>query len=328
MIRCIFSERRTQHEKALQVSAVGGSVRPFGTSPFGRVRFPTAAQPDSPRQAAASQEVQLEVPYLSQEDILPTGCEAVSAAMVLQYWEVDVTPEEVASMLPCAPLYQLGGQLYGPNPDEFFVGSPFEETGYGCYAPVIAGVLEEQLSPKYTVTLEYGCTIRQLYQNYVVEQGAPVLIWVTIDLVEPTPAPNGSWKTAASLPGRRTNTAWCSPAGKGIVTSARTPTKATARYLCRKICSSCGLNRWAARPWRWCSHRILLLTLTTSSPASHSPFDCGNFLPPMVPQCCTMRQAFGLSVLPLTVPQRCTMRQAFGLSDSPLCAQPQGRNFA
>lgn len=52
---------------------------------------PTAAQPDSPRQTA-SQEVQLEVPYLSQEDILPTGCEAVSAAMVLQYWEVDVTP--------------------------------------------------------------------------------------------------------------------------------------------------------------------------------------------------------------------------------------------
>lgn len=148
---------------------------------------PTAAQPDSPRQTAASQEVQLEVPYLSQEDILPTGCEAVSAAMVLQYWGVDVTPEEVASMLPCAPLYQLRGQLYGPNPDEFFVGSPFEETGYGCYAPVIAGVLEEQLPPKYTVTLEYGCTIRQLYQNYVVEQGAPVLIWVTIDLVEPTP---------------------------------------------------------------------------------------------------------------------------------------------
>ena len=106
---------------------------------------PTAAQPDSPRQTA-SQEVQLEVPYLSQEDILPTGCEAVSAAMVLQYWGVDVTPEEVASMLPCAPLYQLRGQLYGPNPDEFFVGSPFEETGYGCYAPVIAGVLEEQLS--------------------------------------------------------------------------------------------------------------------------------------------------------------------------------------
>lgn len=110
---------------------------------------PTAAQPDSPRQTASQ-----EVPYLSQEDILPTGCEAVSAAMVLQYWGVDVTPEEVASMLPCAPLYQLGGQLYGPNPDEFFVGSPFEETGYGCYAPVIAGVLEEQLSPKYTVTLE------------------------------------------------------------------------------------------------------------------------------------------------------------------------------
>lgn len=85
---------------------------------------PTAAQPDSPRQAAASQEVQLEVPYLSQEDILPTGCEAVSAAMVLQYWEVDVTPEEVASMLPCAPLYQLGGTALRPKPRRIFCGLP------------------------------------------------------------------------------------------------------------------------------------------------------------------------------------------------------------
>lgn len=146
----------------------------------------TAAAPDSP-QWAASEEVQLEVPYLSQEDILPTGCEATSTAMVLQYWGINLSPEEVASRLPCSPLYQQGGQLYGPDPKEFFVGSPFESTGYGCYAPVIAGMLEEQLPQRLTVTLEYGCTIRQLYQNYVVKQGAPVLIWVTIDLMEPTP---------------------------------------------------------------------------------------------------------------------------------------------
>lgn len=84
---------------------------------------PTAAQPDSPRQTA-SQEVQLEVPYLSQEDILPTGCEAVSAAMVLQYWGVDVTPEEVASMLPCAPLYQLGGDSSTAQTQTNFLWAP------------------------------------------------------------------------------------------------------------------------------------------------------------------------------------------------------------
>ena len=144
----------------------------------------TAAAPNSPPWAA-SEEVQLEVPYLSQEDTLPTGCEATSTAMVLQYWGLDIFPEEVASLLPCSPLYWADGELYGPDPNQFFVGSPFEETGYGCYAPVIAGMLEEQFSGQLTVRLEYRRTIEQLYQEYVVQQGVPVLIWVTIDLMEP-----------------------------------------------------------------------------------------------------------------------------------------------
>ena len=43
------------------------------------------------------------------------------------------------------------GTALRPKPGRILCGLPFEETGYGCYAPVIAGVLEEQLPPKYTV---------------------------------------------------------------------------------------------------------------------------------------------------------------------------------
>ena len=70
--------------------------------------------PSPPKEAA----VQLGVPYLSQEGALPTGCEATSTAMVLQYWGLDISPEEVAYLLPCQELYWYDGQQYGPDPNE------------------------------------------------------------------------------------------------------------------------------------------------------------------------------------------------------------------
>ena len=110
---------------------------------LGGCSFQSAATqfPSPPKEAAS---VQLGVPYLSQEGALPTGCEATSTAMVLQYWGMDISPEEVAYLLPCQELYWYDGQQYGPDPNEYFVGSPFEVTGYGCYAPVIAQTLKQE----------------------------------------------------------------------------------------------------------------------------------------------------------------------------------------
>ena len=151
---------------------------------LGGCSFQSAATqfPSPPKEAAS---VQLGVPYLSQEGALPTGCEATSTAMVLQYWGMDISPEEVAYLLPCQELYWYDGQQYGPDPNEYFVGSPFEVTGYGCYAPVIAQTLKQEFPHRLTVKLECGSTIEELYQTYVIGQGVPVLIWATIDLVEP-----------------------------------------------------------------------------------------------------------------------------------------------
>ena len=153
--------------------------------------------PESGPSSMLPNEPVLDVPYLSQQDTLPTGCEATSAAMVLQYYGLDYSPEEVACLLPCQELYWRNGELYGPHPDEYFVGSPFSSTGYGCYAPVIARVLEQEFSDELTVSLEYGCTIQELYQTYVA-QSIPVLIWVTIDLVEPEQGT--SWRLADGSP--------------------------------------------------------------------------------------------------------------------------------
>lgn len=124
----------------------------------------------------------LEVPYLSQEGILPTGCEAVSAAMVLQYWGVDIDAVELAEILPCSPLSEKKGELYGPDPNEYFVGSPFDPDSYGCYAPVIEKVIS-QAAPSLSAQVLYDCSLDTLYQEYV-SQGIPVLLWCTINMQE------------------------------------------------------------------------------------------------------------------------------------------------
>ena len=42
-------------------------------------------------------------------------------------------------------LLYASGRLGGASPWEEFLGSPYSESGWGCYAPVIAGALEQLL---------------------------------------------------------------------------------------------------------------------------------------------------------------------------------------
>lgn len=124
----------------------------------------------------------LEVPYLSQKGILPTGCEVTSAAMVLQYWGVDIAPEELADKLPCDYLFWEDGKLYGPDPNRFFVGSPFDPNSYGCFAPVIASIVPKA-DTAMTAQVLTNVPLEDLYNEYV-SQGVPVLVWCTIQMLE------------------------------------------------------------------------------------------------------------------------------------------------
>ena len=71
------------------------------------------------------------------------------------------------------------------------MGSPYSEKGWGCYAPVITGALEELLQDRGVDSLSvkelYGEGLPQLCEEYV-SQGTPVMVWATIDMAEPTPA--------------------------------------------------------------------------------------------------------------------------------------------
>lgn len=120
---------------------------------------------------------------LSQTGI-PTGCEAVSTVMVLNYFGIEITPEEfINEYLPMEGFYRLGDCLYGPNPEEKFAGDPFKKSSLGCYPPVIVEAVES-MNEEILAYEIVGKTVDEICMEYVAKE-IPVLLWVTIDMREP-----------------------------------------------------------------------------------------------------------------------------------------------
>ena len=86
----------------------------------------------------------IKVPYIDQTKEWPTGCESVSAVMLLQYLGMDISVEQFADFyLEKTPLFEKDGKLYGGDPRRVFVGNPADDQSMGCYAPVIKKALEK-----------------------------------------------------------------------------------------------------------------------------------------------------------------------------------------
>lgn len=133
----------------------------------------------------------IDAPYLDQREKYPTGCESVCAVMDLQYYGVDLSVEEfIDNYLPLgdAPHVNAQGEYVGCDPREAFPGSPYEESGWGCYSPVIekalVRALEDSGRKDLAVARLDGSTLEDLYGRYV-SQGVPVLLWATIGMEEP-----------------------------------------------------------------------------------------------------------------------------------------------
>ena len=140
----------------------------------------------------------LPVPFIGQGQDLPTGCESVSAAMVLQYLGFSVTAEEFArEWLPRGRFYRdENGVRHGPDPRRAFVGDPHDPEALGCWASAVQTGLSRFLAAKsrdgagtYRVKNETGAELGYLCRRYI-DLDLPVLLWVSIDL---RPTVNGPW---------------------------------------------------------------------------------------------------------------------------------------
>lgn len=119
------------------------------------------------------------VPIISQFPELPTGCEATSIAMLLRWYGLNVSKEEVARALPkgCIPKLK-DAKLYGGNPNLEFVGDPFSKAGYGIYHGPVAGTINKYLPDKAEDIT--GISFEELLR--VIEGGRPVIVWATIKM--------------------------------------------------------------------------------------------------------------------------------------------------
>lgn len=125
---------------------------------------------------AIKQNVSLDVPLVEQmaEPSLYNGCEVTSLAMLLNYFDVDVTKNELADAIPKVDYMDSAGN-YG-NPNEGFVGDITGESGPGYFVyhePVYE--LAQTYATENLNVLDFTGEDFSVLQAYL-SQGSP--IWV------------------------------------------------------------------------------------------------------------------------------------------------------
>jgi uncharacterized protein YvpB len=97
-------------------------------------------------------QVQLDVPVISQIPDLPRGCEVTSLAMLLNDAGVKVDKMELAEKIEKDPTPQTinNGEIHFGNPNDGFVGSMYnyKEPGYGVYHKPVSELAENYLPEK------------------------------------------------------------------------------------------------------------------------------------------------------------------------------------
>lgn len=135
----------------------------------------------------------ISVPYIDQTEKYPTGCESISAVMLLQYLGYAITPEAFIDRCLTKRDFQFRqGRLYGPHPADAFIGSPYnnDKGSYGCYAPCIAAAVERVVGERYRVRAEQGRDIAWLLRY--IDRNMPVIFWATLNM-EPS-SPGITWR--------------------------------------------------------------------------------------------------------------------------------------
>ena len=129
----------------------------------------------------------IKVNYIDQTKNYPTGCESISTVMCLNYNNIFMTPEEyINNHLEKGEMYFKDNIRYAPDPNEKFIGSPYNKYSYGCYEPVIEKSLnkiltEKNLNDKFEVKNLNDVEMDILIKDYI-DKDIPIIFWATIDL--------------------------------------------------------------------------------------------------------------------------------------------------
>lgn len=135
--------------------------------------------------------IKWKVPLVMQNPELPTGCEITSVTMVVNFYGYDYDKIIMTDKYldKSNNFYYENGQLFGPNPQKFFLGNPRSTSGYGlqCFSGTwvnsLNKVFEENKSEHYAEDIT-GRSLKELENEL---QFAPILISASIDMNPATP---------------------------------------------------------------------------------------------------------------------------------------------
>lgn len=106
--------------------------------------------------------LRLNVPVIAQRPQLPTGCEVVATAMMLQYAGAKVTKMQLAREMPRSH-----------NPNKGFVGSPYSKSGWWIYPKGLMPLVKHHLGSAIDLT---GAGFGKIKAS--IRQDHPVVVWV------------------------------------------------------------------------------------------------------------------------------------------------------
>lgn len=121
----------------------------------------------------------LPVDNILQSPELPSGCEITSLTIVLNYLGYEVSNETMADD------YLETSTSSTTNLYEAFRGNPHDNTGYGCYSPVIVNAANDFLNDVGGDVAAYdisGSSLDELFAQ--IDEGNPIIIWGSTDINE------------------------------------------------------------------------------------------------------------------------------------------------
>lgn len=179
-------EGSSQKEPAAPiVKDIQGRAKPVTTPSQNATRPKTDPAPP------AATGVQLKIPYVSQLPNYPTGCEAASAAMLLQFYGYPVGISEMVNAIPRQDLYRENGKVYGPDITKAFVGDPTQtytnpRPGYGVFSPALTRSIQQVVDRHGGGNLVQnisGCSFDDLLK--ILDSGHPLIVWATYRMKVP-----------------------------------------------------------------------------------------------------------------------------------------------
>lgn len=122
---------------------------------------------------------QLDVPIISQYPELPTGCEITSLTILLNYLGYNIDKTTLAKN------YLDYTYSTSITFSDAFIGNPFNNDGYGCFAPVIEKAAKKYLTSinsNYNVQNKTGTELENLLVE--VANQHPIIVWTSMSLVD------------------------------------------------------------------------------------------------------------------------------------------------